>query len=298
MKKISFFAILVILAVSATLAMAGGHFDMKDGMRHHPVKGGAGHHPGMGHGYEMNPFILAELGLSADQTEQIGVLGDSFEEDIAAIQTQISEKRTEMNDLWSQTDTDAQAIKAKAAEIHALMGQIQEKTTAHRLAVREVLTPEQLSELIATHSFRSLPGLDLTPEQTDAIQALHDSLENDITPLKIQVYEKQAELKALWNQTSPDTEYITALETEIHELRGQIQEKHTDFRLDVRETLTPEQLTELAEVGNRGHHLEGPYPGKGEGFHPAEGERPYYPENGEERPYSDMQGRRMGGTRW
>jgi len=276
MKKISFFATLVILTVSAAVVMAGGHSGMKGGMGHHDMKGGAGHHGmkgEMGHGYEINPFILSELDLTAEQTEQIGVLSDSFEEDMAAIQTQISEKRAEMNELWTQTSPDAQAIKAKEAEIHALMGQIQDKNTDHRLAVREVLTSEQLSELIANQSLRGLSGLDLTPEQTDAILSMRESLENDITPLRIQASEKQAEMRGLWNQTTPDVEAIRALQTEIHELRGQIQEKHTDFRLDIREVLTPEQLTELVELGNRGR-----YPGKG-------GELP------------DPQGRGMGGPR-
>ncbi|MDM8551052.1 periplasmic heavy metal sensor [Desulfobacterales bacterium HSG2] len=287
MKKISFFATLVILTVSAALVMAGGHSGMKGEAGHHGMEGEAGHgmegeaghgmkgeaghgmkgeagHHGMkgemGHGREINPFILSELDLTMDQTEQIGVLSDSFEEDIAAIQTQLSEKRAEMNELWTQTNPDAQAVKAKEAEIHALKGQIQDKNTDHRLAVREVLTSDQLSELIANRSLRGLSGLDLTPEQTDAILSMRESLEDDITPLRTQVTEKHSEMRDLWNQTTPDVEAIKALQTEIHELKGEIHEKHTDFRLAVREVLTPEQLTELVELRNRGQ-----YPGKGEG---------------------------------
>lgn len=94
-----------------------------------------------------------------------------------------------------------------------------------------------------------LSALDLTPEQTEKIRSLRETLERDITPLKAQVFERKAEVRLLWLQTEADAEQIKAKEKEIHDLKWQIKEKFTDFRLAVRGELTPEQLTKLLAIG-------------------------------------------------
>ncbi len=48
-----------------------------------------------------------------------------------------------MQTLWAQTNPDQEKILAKQKEINALMAQLQEKATKHRLEMRQVLTPEQ-----------------------------------------------------------------------------------------------------------------------------------------------------------
>ena len=51
--------------------------------------------------------------------------------------------------LWIQTKLDPDKIKATQREARDLMGQMQEKRTDFRLAFRNILTPEQTSNLLA-----------------------------------------------------------------------------------------------------------------------------------------------------
>ncbi len=84
--------------------------------------------------------------------------------------------------------------------------------------------------------------LNLTPEQTKNIQALNESYERDIAPLRMQEFERNAELKMLWMQMNPNPEKIKAKQKEIHDLRLRVDEKTTDLRMGFRNILTPEQL--------------------------------------------------------
>jgi len=97
--------------------------------------------------------------------------------------------------------------------------------------------------------------LNMTAEQTEKIRVLRESSQKDITPLRIQIFEKRAELRLLWMQMEPDAARIKAKEKKIHDLKWQVLKKTTDFRLTFRSVLTPEQLSKfLALGGDRKHH--------------------------------------------
>jgi Spy/CpxP family protein refolding chaperone len=58
-------------------------------------------------------------------------------------------KRTELQALFREPALDQTKIAAKQKEMIALQAQIQEKALAARLAVAEVLTPEQRAQMPA-----------------------------------------------------------------------------------------------------------------------------------------------------
>jgi len=114
-----------------------------------------------------------------------------------------------------------------------------------------------------------LSGLNLTMEQTESIRSLRESFEKDVAPLRTQKFERKAELRLLWMQTDADSEKIEAKQKEIHDLKWQIQEKTTDFRIAFRGILTPEQLSKALATGggwgmksHRGKGRRGGHSGK------------------------------------
>ena len=133
MKKCSLLAVLVIVFASATFVVAG------------PSGGGEWGNPG----WVTDGTILSKLNLTAEQTEKIRTLRESFRKDIAPLRTRTFEKKAEMRLLWMQTEPDAARIKTKQREIYDLKWQTLEKATDFRLALRSVLTPEQLSKFLA-----------------------------------------------------------------------------------------------------------------------------------------------------
>ena len=104
------------------------------------------------------------------------------------------------------------------------------------------------------------PGLNLTAEQNQKMQALRESFFKETLPLRNEMQIKQLELRTLWAQTNPDQEKILAKQKEINTLRAQLQEKATKNRLEMRKILTPEQQAQMGAYGpgfGTGHGMKG-----------------------------------------
>jgi Spy/CpxP family protein refolding chaperone len=133
MKKISIVAAFLLVVASATWVMAG--------------PGGKGY--GEGCGWGMGPSGLASLNLTAEQSENIRALRETCLKEITPVRSNLFTKRAELRLLWMQTQLDPDKIRATQKEIQGLIGQLQEKGTNCRLSFRNILTPEQISKLLA-----------------------------------------------------------------------------------------------------------------------------------------------------
>ena len=114
-------------------------------------------------------------------------------------------------------------------------------------------------------------ALNLTPEQTQKMQALRESFFKETLPLRNDLMSKKLELRSLWLQPNLDEEKILAKQKELSDLRAQIQEKAIKNRLEMRQILTPEQQAQLANLRSRAWHEYG----RGCGFGPGPG-RPHH----------------------
>ena len=114
------------------------------------------------------------------------------------------------------------------------------------------------------------PGLNLTPEQTQKMQALQESFFKETVSLRNELMSKKFESRSLWAQTNPDQEKILAKQREINALKAQFQEKATKHRLDARNILTPEQQAQFRGFGGYGSGF-GPGCGMRGGFGPGRG---------------------------
>jgi len=97
------------------------------------------------------------------------------------------------------------------------------------------------------YGYSAIPNL--TAEQSSQIQALQKAHMDEIAPLQEELFKKRTELRSLWLTPNPDQADITAKQKEILNLRTDLQEKGTNFRLQINKLLTPEQQTQLATYG-------------------------------------------------
>ncbi len=89
----------------------------------------------------------------------------------------------------------------------------------------------------------------LTAEQSSKIQALQKAHLDEIAPLQQDLFKKQTELRSLWLTPNPEQAAITAKQKELLDLRNKLQEKGTNFRLETRKLLTPEQQAQIGTYG-------------------------------------------------
>ena len=127
----------------------------------------------------------------------------------------------------------------------------------------------------------TIPGLNLSAEQTQKIKDLQSAHWKDVQPLRDKMWTKRQELRQLWQQTTPDQAKIEAKQKEIQDLRGKLQSNQTKYRISVLNVLTPEQK-EKVQAANwgcprmKGGHMGGPKGGmmggpRGQGMGPGPG---------------------------
>jgi Spy/CpxP family protein refolding chaperone len=97
------------------------------------------------------------------------------------------------------------------------------------------------------YGYSAIPNL--TAEQSSQIQSLQKTHLDEIAPLQEQLFKKRTELRSLWLTSNPDQAAITAKQKEIFNLQSQLQEKGTNFKLQISKLLTPEQQAQLATFG-------------------------------------------------
>jgi Spy/CpxP family protein refolding chaperone len=88
-------------------------------------------------------------------------------------------------------------------------------------------------------------GLNLTEEQKAKVDAMTESMQKELAPVRTELIKQRMELDLLWMDDSPNADKIKTKQKEIRDLRGIVEDKLTDLRLGVLEILTPEQRLEL-----------------------------------------------------
>lgn len=79
----------------------------------------------------------------------------------------------------------------------------------------------------------------LTADQTAQLQTMRESSLKEISPLQNELFAKKSEMRTLWTAPNPDTGRISALQQEMLDLQGKIQEKRFQFNLECRKVLNP-----------------------------------------------------------
>lgn len=100
----------------------------------------------------------SQLNLTAEQTEKIKVLRETHLKDVTPLRDKMFSKRAELKLLWLQASPDQSKITAAQKEIRALRDQLEDKRTSHRLAVFNLLTPEQRTKAQA-YGWHRGPGM-------------------------------------------------------------------------------------------------------------------------------------------
>ena len=103
-------------------------------------------------------------------------------------------------------------------------------------------------------------GLNLTPEQRVKFQELRRKFVGENAQLIGGLVAKRLELRSLWTDPKAGSQAILAKEKELRDLQNRIRDKIIQYRLEARNSLTPEQIEKLGMMKGRGL-------GFGPGFH-------------------------------
>jgi Spy/CpxP family protein refolding chaperone len=108
--------------------------------------------------------------------------------------------------------------------------------------------------------------LNLTPEQKAKFQELRRKFIEENAQLIGALMTKRLELKLLWSDPKADSQSILAKERELRELQNRMRDRMVQYRLEARNSLTPEQIEKFGSMGGMGL-------GFGHGFGMGHGQR-------------------------
>jgi Spy/CpxP family protein refolding chaperone len=100
--------------------------------------------------------------------------------------------------------------------------------------------------------------LNLTPEQKAKFQELRRKFVEGNAQLIGALMAKRLELQSLWTDPKADPQAILAKEKELRDLQNQMRDKIVQYRLEARDSLTPEQIEKLGlmrGMGGRGRMM-------------------------------------------
>ena len=92
--------------------------------------------------------------------------------------------------------------------------------------------------------------LNLTPEQKTKMNELQEKHWKETISLRNEMQTRRLELKTLWSIPNPDKDKILSKQKELNDLRDKMQAKATDFRIESRKILTPEQAAQIGAFGS------------------------------------------------
>lgn len=91
--------------------------------------------------------------------------------------------------------------------------------------------------------------LNLTPEQKTKLNELKEKHWKDTATLRNEMQTRRLELRTLWTAPNPDKDKILAKQKELNDLRDKMQAKGTDYKIEGRKLLTPEQAAQAGISG-------------------------------------------------
>jgi Spy/CpxP family protein refolding chaperone len=94
--------------------------------------------------------------------------------------------------------------------------------------------------------------LNLTPEQKAKFQELRRKFIEENAQLIGGLMAKRLELRSLWTDPKADSQAILAKEKELRDLQNRMKDKIIQYRLEARNSLTPEQIEKLGLMGGMG----------------------------------------------
>ncbi len=107
---------------------------------------------GRGFGYTGDPasrecWYAPNFNLTAEQSGKLTGLQQQFMNETLPIRNELAAKSLELRNLMAQPSPSAATISAKQQEIFALQQKMQEKSLPYQTNARNVLTPQQVSQL-------------------------------------------------------------------------------------------------------------------------------------------------------
>jgi Spy/CpxP family protein refolding chaperone len=185
-----------------------------------------------------------ELGLSEEQKETIHQKRRDFQVQTAVIRTELRFAHQDLQAEIMKETTDQSRIESLLDNISTLTLKLSEAAMKNILAIRKILTPDQLDKLQAFQP--KIPPeferLRLTVEQRKRLWDMIKNSRSEVRGATERLQELKAQLLETLLAQKVDSERLKRLQTKIAKEESTQRESRVDMLLQLKEILTPDQI--------------------------------------------------------
>jgi len=195
-----------------------------------------------------------QLGLSPQQKGEMIKKRREFQIAAAGLREALTFAEADLREEMMNAGGDRAKIEAILHAMSTLKLQLSEAAVNNLLAIKGILTPEQVRQLVdMQHPFPpELSALQLTPDQRAKIQGLVKGSLRHTRETSQRLFDLREELQdALLSTQTVEAEQLTALQTQIIEQELALEQSRIDLFWQLRETLTPGQLRQYNKIRPR-----------------------------------------------
>jgi len=194
-------------------------------------------------GYEGIRINWKELGLSEEQKEQMLQKRREFQINTAGIREELKFAQQDLQAELKKDPVDRAKIDSVLSDISTLKQRMSEAAVQNLLAIKSILTQEQLEKLAEAQAqlpeeFRQLK---LTSEQRSQVQRIMKSSMQQNREITEELRELRAKFRELFLAQEIDSEKLNQLQKDIAEKDFALEKARVDMLLQMKEVLTPEQ---------------------------------------------------------
>lgn len=193
------------------------------------------------------------LGLSQEQIEQVQQKQREFQISIAGPRQELMFAKKDLQAELVKDPVDRGKIDSLLEDISALNRQITDAWIQNMLAIKSILTQEQIEKLAELQS--QLPAefkrLNLTAERRTQIREIIKSSVQQNREIAEELRELKMQLRETLLAQDVDTEKLSQLQADIAEKEFAQGKARVDMLLQIKEILTPEQQKLLQRVRER-----------------------------------------------
>jgi Spy/CpxP family protein refolding chaperone len=192
-----------------------------------------------------------ELDLSEEQQAQLRQLQRDFRVNTAGIQEELRYTQQDLRQEMRNETVDQAKIDSLLNEVASLKQKLSEAETQNYLAIRGILTQEQIEKLATLQ--QPLPGqlrgVDLTDEQRAQISTImkesrekNQAMRQEVRDLREQYQE------ALFTSGNVDASKLQQLQADITAKEVALEKEQVNMLLQIRALLTPEQQEQMKQA--------------------------------------------------
>ncbi len=191
------------------------------------------------------------LKLTPEQLEHIKEFRRDFQINTAGIREKLTYAQQDLQEEIGKIDVDQAKIDDALQQLSELKQALNEAAIKNILAMRSVLTPEQLAILTEqrTRMPQELKGLNLSAEQQALIHQIMQDAMKKTRILRIELHDLKMELRdMLLSFEEVEQARLEQVQASITEKEMALETARIDQLLKIRDVLTPEQIEQYQRV--------------------------------------------------